>query len=63
MDREYKMSFGNLAVLQMVPRMMLDSKYRRKLRLIYLDYMVELGHTMKEVDQYDPNDKKQSISY
>lgn len=37
----FSLSDGNLRVLETIPRMMKDYKWRKKLRLLVLDYIVE----------------------
>lgn len=37
----FSLSDGNLRVLETIPRMMKDYKWRKRLRLIVLDYIVE----------------------
>jgi hypothetical protein len=37
----FRLSDGNLKVLETIPKMMKDYKWRKRLRLIVLDYIVE----------------------
>lgn len=41
MDGEYDISFGNMSVLQNVPTMMKYQKYRRKLRILYFEFLTD----------------------
>lgn len=37
----FKLSIGNIRVLETIPKMMQDYKWRKKLRLLVLDYIFQ----------------------
>ena len=43
---EFKLSYGNLKVLQLIPEMMEDVHWRKKIRAVVFDYVI--GKNLEE---------------